>query len=77
MKKKRKTEIYKGWAVLHPKGYLRMFEDTGRYMVYVDIFSATKQQSRRPDCYVVPCKIIIPLDTLPIKKLLKRSKNKK
>lgn len=50
-------EIIKGYGVFHPKGYLRIFEDTGRYMIYGSYNKAEEQQKKRPDTIIKEVKI--------------------
>ena len=45
-------EEVKGYGIFHPKGYLRSFEDTGRFQVYVSRIAAEEQTKKRSDCIV-------------------------
>jgi len=47
-----KKEEKKGYGIFHPKGYLRTFEDNGRFQVYCSRMAAEEQLEKRPDCEI-------------------------
>ena len=49
---KEKVIKYEAFGIFHPKGYLRCFEDNGRYQVYISKDRAYEQLEKRPDCKI-------------------------